>query len=533
MKTIVQTLSLILLTAHLSAVQAQVPVMNSYPAANAVILLDFDGIDLSGTVWNYAGPFTCNPSGLTNDQIVETFNRVAEDYRPFNINITTEEAKFTAAPIDQRMRVIITTSYEWYGSGAGGVAYVNSFKWGDGTPCFVFSSLFGFNAKNIAEAASHEAGHTLGLRHQSSYDGSCNKTSDYNWGQGSGEIGWAPIMGAGYYQNLTLWHNGPNSFGCTNYQSDLDIISGSYNGFGFRTDDNANSFAGASAAVFDGSNNFTINGVIEQTSDIDYFQFTLPVFGNFTLDAIPYNVGTGNSGSDLDMNVQLYDQYHNLLGAYNPGNELSSIIDTILQAGTYFISVDGEGNMYAPDYGSLGSYSLQAAFIDGSLLPVRKLELHGHSENNIHSLQWELNADEPVAKQVIEFSQDGKRFETLAETPVTDRAYAYFYNYAKPVQYRIAVTLENGKHYYSNVITFRPGIISKPQLLGNIIHQDLSINSPGIYQYFIMDNNGRMVSKGRIEKGYSTIPAQQLVAGIYLIRFAADRQQWTEKFIKH
>ena len=40
-------------------------------------------------------------------------------------------------------------------------------------------------------------------------------------GLGSGEIGWAPIMGVGYYKNFTLWNNGPNSFGCTNYQSDL------------------------------------------------------------------------------------------------------------------------------------------------------------------------------------------------------------------------------------------------------------------------------------------------------------------------
>ncbi len=48
----------------------------------------------------------------------------------------------------------------------------------------------------------------LGLQHQSTYDSNCVKTAEYSPGQGSGEIGWAPIMGDGYYENLTTWHIG-------------------------------------------------------------------------------------------------------------------------------------------------------------------------------------------------------------------------------------------------------------------------------------------------------------------------------------
>ena len=64
--------------------QAQVPVMSSYPAASAVIFLDFDGQTVENTSWNFAGPIYAGASGLTNAQIVSVFNRVAEDYRPFN-----------------------------------------------------------------------------------------------------------------------------------------------------------------------------------------------------------------------------------------------------------------------------------------------------------------------------------------------------------------------------------------------------------------------------------------------------------------
>ncbi len=235
MKNIFKSVLVALSLAGSFASKAQVPAMSSYPSASAVLFLDFDGHTVNGTAWNAAGPIVCAPATLDNNQITTIFNRIAEDYRPFDINVTTDSTKYLAAPIDKRMRVVLTVSSSWYGS-AGGVAFVGSFTWGDNTPCFVFTALLNNNVKNIAEAAAHEAGHTFGLYHQATYDANCNKLSDYNYGQGTGEIGWAPIMGVGYYQNFTLWNNGPNSYGCTNIQSDLDILT-TTNGFGFRNDD--------------------------------------------------------------------------------------------------------------------------------------------------------------------------------------------------------------------------------------------------------------------------------------------------------
>src|SRR5919205_2791630 len=81
------------------AVKAQSPILNSYPSASAVIFLDFDGHTVNNTSWNYNGAIYCSPSGLNNTQITEVFNRVAEDYRPFNINITTDSTKYLAAPV--------------------------------------------------------------------------------------------------------------------------------------------------------------------------------------------------------------------------------------------------------------------------------------------------------------------------------------------------------------------------------------------------------------------------------------------------
>ena len=138
---------------------AQVPLYNSYPEAAATIYLDFDGQYLEGTSWNMSGPLSLAPSNLNSNQVTEIYKRVSEDYRPFEVNVTTDSTKYWNAPADQRMRIILTITSEWYGS-VGGVSYMNSFTWGDNTPAFVFTRLLNYNVKYIAEATSHEAGQT-------------------------------------------------------------------------------------------------------------------------------------------------------------------------------------------------------------------------------------------------------------------------------------------------------------------------------------------------------------------------------------
>src|SRR5579875_950511 len=308
---------------------AQIPIYNSFPSARATVFLDFDGQYVNGTSWNYNGPFTCGPAGLTTAQITEIFNRVSEDYRPFNVNITTDSTVYWSAPVYQRQRIILTVTSSWYGTPVGGISYIGSFTWGDNTPSFVFTQLLNFNTKYIAEATAHEIGHTLGLKHQSAYDANCNKTNEYNYGSGSGEIGWAPVMGCGYYQNFTLWHNGADPYGCNQYQDDLGIITLS-NGFGYRPDDYSGNVDNTATQASFVNNQFTMNGVIEQINDKDVFQFTVPSAGRFHLDATPFSVSAGDVGSNLDIQLELIDNTATVIGTYNPATLLSASIDTAL-----------------------------------------------------------------------------------------------------------------------------------------------------------------------------------------------------------
>lgn len=313
-------------------------------APNAVILLDFNGQYVSGTNWNTNGPINAAPANLSSAEVTNILNRVIADFDPFNVVVTTDEAVYNACNAYKRMRVIVTESWEWYAQ-VGGVAFINSITWGNNTPCFVFSSLLEYNAKKIAEACSHEAGHTLGLRHQSSYDANGVKISDYNWGQGNGEIGWAPIMGASYNQNLSIWHNGPNSLGATVMQDDVNIIAGK---IGFKSDDYSNSVSGAVTI------SSTATGFINSTSDVDVFKIKLNQTKNVSV--VPLSVGANNDGSDLDIIMKVYNNQGALVTTINDPNILNTV--TTLSSGTYFISVGSIENSYTNTYGMLSRYKI-------------------------------------------------------------------------------------------------------------------------------------------------------------------------------
>ncbi len=511
---------------------AQIPKYDSYPAAEAVIFLDFDGHTVTGTSWNYDGPIHCAGANLPEAKITEIFNRIAEDFRPFNINVTTDSVKYLQAPALKRMRALFTTSNSWYGSNAGGVAFIGSFTWGDNTPCFIFTALFNFNTKNISEAGAHEVGHTLGLSHQSTYDAACNKTSDYHYGTGNGETSWAPIMGVGYYKNFTVWHNGADPYGCANTQNDLSIITSASNGFGFRPDDHRDALPNATITAFD-DDEFTITGVVSNTNDVDAFRFTVDSVGRFQLAAIPYNVGTGNTGSDLDLQVDLHDNNYNIIGSYNPGNALSSIVDTVLAAGTYYLKIDGSGNQYTSEYGSLGSYSLEANFTPVEPLPLRRLELKGLQDAGLHKLQWTIDADENVIDQQVQVSEDGRNYRVLETQANASRAYSWLPMASPVLHYRLKVAFDNGRHHFSNVIALKGKQGMGPKLLSNLITGNtLSVSSAFPYQYILFDYNGRNLASGAAEKGSSIIQTGHLREGSYLIHFINEGQRSVEKFIK-
>jgi hypothetical protein len=337
--------------------------LQSYPGSSAVLLLDFFG----GYTPTWGGVAYSKPANVNNTTIKDLWKRVAEDYMPFNINVTTDIKVYQAAPANSRQRCCFTDTPVT----AAGVAYIGSWNWGSDTPCWsVYSS-----GKNGAEVGAHEPGHTLGLGHQGSI--SSTATNEYYSGQGSGATGWAPIMGVGYYQPVSSWAKGEYQY-ANNTQDELAVISTQNNNVTYRPDDTGSTLATSRYLEIFTNFSASAEGVIERTGDTDAFQFTT-TGGQVTLTANPVA-----DWADLALMATLADSSDTIIASNNPQSVLSATISSNLPAGTYTFRVTGAGRNDPfttgfSAYASLGYYSI-AGWVTGGRLPTR-LSVVEHAAN--------------------------------------------------------------------------------------------------------------------------------------------------------
>jgi hypothetical protein len=352
--------------------------LHSVPGALRVIYLDFDGHTTTGTSWNtgynsgaaivtpafsFEGDSSFSDNELARIQYI--WQRVAEDFIPFDVDVTTQDPGLAAiiGRGDSRygQRVVIGGDSLWYqGLVYGGVAYIGSFGSTYDTPCFAFSDNLGIsnhgNEKYVAEAISHEVGHTLNLRY---HDGAPGIT--YYQGQGDGATGWAPLMGIGYYKELTQWSKGEYT-GANNHKDELSILAGATGGFDYRLDDHGGTIATADGLTVVGNTSVSGEGIIERTADLDFFSFTTGQgLVSLSIDPAP-------RGPNLDILATLYDILGEVLAVSNPIGELNASFSLSLPAGTYYLSIDGTGEgdplvTGYSDYGSLGYYSITGTIV--------------------------------------------------------------------------------------------------------------------------------------------------------------------------
>jgi hypothetical protein len=343
--------------------------LHSKPGAKRTIYLDFNGHVVSDSAWHesfalaeptVAAPFDLDgePGSFTKaekSRIQSIWQRVAEDYSPFNVDVTTEPPGLASlnrsGPADSvyGTRVVITDTPAF--CSCAGVAYLGAFD--DigqyRQPAWVFSNSLSDSAKMVAEAASHETGHNLGLFH----DG--HGADPYY----SGHDPWAPIMGSGYYQPVVQFSAGAYS-GASQQQDDLEAITS--NGLKKRGDDHANAKAGSTLVTFSRS------GIVTSAGDTDVFRFVAPSDGEVSIVVKPAPVSP-----NLDVHLEGRSASWILVAKSAPvvnrvGNDETTGMDAsfdlaVKEGKKYYLTVRGSG--YAtpatgyPRYGSLGQYTLK------------------------------------------------------------------------------------------------------------------------------------------------------------------------------
>ena len=343
--------------ALLSYPKEQTFVLHSKPGTSRVLYLDFNGHTTSGTSWKSGATFTSpaydtdgNPAGFSDAELAniqEIWKRVSEDFAPWAVDVTTEEPpleslrKTTSSDTAYGVRMVIGgSSYDWYGAGAGGVAYLNSFSWNSDTPAFVFPAQLGNGfPKYVAEAVSHEAGHTVSLAH----DGVLNGSAYYQ-----GHDNWAPIMGVGYYKPVTQFSRGEYT-NANNTEDDAAKINGHIPRSADLAGSDILTAVPLSGSVID------VTGIIDSQSDADLYRI------NAGAGTISLNAGTAAPDANLDISLALYNGAGDLVASANPST-LGATLSATVTGGTYYIAVDGVGTGTGitgyTDYGSLGQFIL-------------------------------------------------------------------------------------------------------------------------------------------------------------------------------
>ncbi len=355
--------------------------LHSRAGATRKIFLDFDGAEVSNTGWNVGSNAISNGNHIgwdsdgspgsfsttEHDWIQEVWRQVAETYAPYDVDVTTQDpgpggwTRSTSSDTSYGTRVVITSSQTAVQQACSGsclgVAYVGTFNAVDPTghyqPAWVFAANPTLNPMIVAQAASHEAGHTLGLHH----DGT--QTASYY----AGTSAWGPIMGSSRNRAISQFSRGEYA-GANNTEDDFAVMQGK--GLSLRTDDHGNSTSTATRLGLRPS--YDVSGVISTRTDTDVVAIDVDCATNLVVAATGIGYQTA-----LNLSLDVLDAAGNTVATSSPmsGFAGSQPVSTGMDAqvtvpaaeGTYYLRVDGVGQG-APattvwsDYGSLGQWHL-------------------------------------------------------------------------------------------------------------------------------------------------------------------------------
>ncbi len=349
------------------------------------IFLNVQGWTLADdSVWNRTGlPQAVPPLDLDGrrglsraeiDYIAALQRAVAEDFAAFDVDVTT--ARPTRAQLERAGRgdstygvMALVTNRDVIDCGCSGVSFLDTFSeveegQVDKDRRVFWSFRSGSSHLQLARIITHEAGHTLGLIHDSAAVRLPN--GEWDWREYAGDTPlWAPIMGLMNNAVVAQWDTGEFP-GAANSESDIDVIAQHLRP---RRDDHGDTVRTATPT---GTRRHH-RGIIGVAGDKDVFAHRV------TDGTLRVNVHPMGPDPDLNLSLQVRDARGRVVAAAAPVSHLLAnqpgqvvglgawITRRQLPNGTYYLIIDGAGesrkerdgsvSRYS-DYGSIGTYTL-------------------------------------------------------------------------------------------------------------------------------------------------------------------------------
>jgi Ca2+-binding RTX toxin-like protein len=406
-----------------------VPAYSSNPGASRSVYLDFNGHSETFTthVTEFLGVVISSesmtavtprfdldgqPAGFSPgelDAIHEIWRYIAEDYAPFDVNVTTDRDQY-----DSGVRIAFGGSrHDWYDeiSSQNHVGVQLDTPGENPDTVWVFTQDIGNNVRRIADVGSHEAGHDFGLEHQSEFDADGDLVEEYAAGNGLK----GPIMGNPSGDARGVWWVGLNED--HNQQDDLAKLA---DRLGYRDDDHGNGFGAATSMnlsivdILSGAEDlkhYYGSGIVEKLTDADYFRIDLVGRSDITVSvSVPADV------ANLDARLELWSSY----SVQSPSGLMTNIsymvasADTAdlgaslsvsgLTTGSYFVVVKSHGGM-----GDVGQYKVAATVtrLDPITLVGGTLTIYGTSSDDVASVTFDGYNQYLATAKLTQLNSDG------------------------------------------------------------------------------------------------------------------------------
>jgi hypothetical protein len=323
-------------------------------------------------------------------------------------------------------------------------------------------------------------------------------------------------------------------------QDNLSIIT-TTNGFSYRPDDFGDIYSTA-GVVNVASNIFSKVGVISTSADKDIFRFDLSLRGKFNLNANPYSVGNAYTGANLDVKIELQDSKGTTIKVYDAADSLNATIDTTLNAGTYYVIVDGTGNVNSKnDYGSLGSYTLTGTYTGTAVTTTTTTtttsinlsnEISGIKVKGGNKLSWAKNTTKNgEAMTIVYATENVEDFIELSRPDANTTSYVHKIVTPEIYTYKLKIIEKNGSIRFSNSVTINAKNNTGVFKIIKQIQQPIVINSTEGYEFQVVDNFGRIIQAGKAPSGSKSIDVRNYPSGIYNIKVNSESEERIEKFM--
>lgn len=163
-----------------------------------------------------------------------------------------------------------------------------------------------------------------------------------------------------------------------------------------------------------------------------------------------------------------------------------------------------------------------------AVLPVTLISFTGNTKEGYNELLWTTTAEQNMRRFIVEFSIDGRNFQTAGDITALNMpgennyVFRHIINESRKIFYRLRLIDGNGSDRFSTVITIAGNDVNTVKVFPTVIGDNIVrlISNGPLSAMYLFDSRGALVMHKQLNRqsGFFTVHTPALAAGIYWLR---------------